>query len=87
MDQRYNLGQGDLELGRQKQDFGETIGYDNMDYRNNLFNQNQQNWKDTFTANLAGANMSPYGGGTGNTVQPGGNPVDPYASYWNNQTG
>ena len=86
-DQMYNLGQGNLEVDRQGQDFRETVGYDNMDYRNNLFNQNQQNWKDTFTANLAGANMSPYGGGTGGTVTPGGTPVDPYASYWNNQTG
>jgi hypothetical protein len=86
MDQRYNLGLGDLELGRQRQDFNETLGYDNIDYRNNLFNQNQQNWKDTFSANLMGANMSPYGGGAGQNFQPGSG-VEPYGDWWTNYIG
>lgn len=86
-DQLYNLGLGNLELGRQGQDFAETVGYDNMDYRNDLFNQNQSNWQNTFISNLMGGNQPPYGGRSGqHQMQPGSN-VAPFGNWWENTTG
>lgn len=77
-DQQYNLGLADNEVRRQQQDWNETVGWDNMDYRNNLFNQNQQNWKDTITNSMITGNQPPYGGG-GQTNQ--GNNVDPWLNW------
>lgn len=62
MDQQYGLGMGNLELGRQQQDFGEIVGYGNMDFRNAQFNEGNQRWDEQLAMTMAGQPM-PVGGG------------------------
>lgn len=59
MDQNYQLGMGNLDLGRQGQNFNEMMGLDAADFRNNQFNQGQQNWQDQFLYNMMMGNAAP----------------------------
>jgi hypothetical protein len=52
MDQSNQLGQGQLDLSRQGQNFNELMGMEGMNFRNNQFNQGQQNWQDQFLYNM-----------------------------------
>lgn len=77
-----DLGWGNLELGRQNQDFNEMLGYDAIDYRNNSFNEMNNRWDQTLAMQMAGYPMS-----AGGTTLPaaGTSPLTPWSSFYNNE--
>jgi hypothetical protein len=80
-DQKYALGQGNLEVGRQQQDFNELMGYDAMDYRNQAYNNRNQQWQREMDQALLTGNPPPYGGGYTGTQ---GSSTDPWAGLAGN---
>lgn len=63
MDQNFNMGRGMLDLNRQKQDFNEYMGYEGVDYRNDMFNEGNVRWDQGLAMQLAGMG-NPFAGGT-----------------------
>jgi hypothetical protein len=72
------LGWGNLELGRQQQDFGEILGYDQIDYRNDQYNEMNNRWDQSLAMNMAGY-QPPYGSTP--TDGSGTSPLTPWSSY------
>jgi hypothetical protein len=67
--QRYNV-----EIARQIQDFAETMGYDQIDYRNAQFNEDNMRWDQQLAMLLSGIQLPDTGtlgqGGTANSTKP-----------------
>ena len=84
MDQNYGLGQGALDVQRQSQDFNELVGYDNIDYRNAMFNR-QGDWRDD-DIRLQMMGFQPPYNGQPNYGEPASG-FDPWAEYYRNTGG
>ena len=70
MDQTYGLGLGQLDLAQQGQDWGQMIGLEGIDFRNQQYGDQRSDYQDQLMVALLG--MTPV---------PGMNPVNPYAGY------
>ena len=78
-----NIAGGNLQLGRQAQDFSELMGYDAMDFRNAGFNENNMRWDQNLAMQMAGFGMPD----TGSLGQGGGQGIDSQVSPWSGYVG
>lgn len=79
---------GQLQLGRQQQDFNEMMGYDSIDFRNAQFNESNNQWDQSLAMQMAGFNSPYYGsqGGQGGNAG-GGSQTSPWSNYANDMRG
>lgn len=81
-----DINRGNLQLGRQQQDFNEYMGYDAMDFRNEAFNENNRRYDQQYMDDMVKYFME-YGqgggsGGVGGGAGGGQSELSPWGDYW-----
>ena len=82
------LGLGGLDLQRQMQDWAEYMGYENIDFRNDQFNESNYRWDQSLLMQLLGF-QPPYSSGAqgqvGNSYAPWEEWFSGFSDYWKNR--
>jgi hypothetical protein len=68
IDKGYDLGMGNLDMNRQGQDFGQMLDLDANQFRNNAYNDSQDQYRDQLYLAMYGQNPVP----AGSTINPDG---------------